>query len=213
MINFWQFKKKASFNQKTYLIVGLGNYGKKYKNTRHNVGMQAVDEIASTLRISLEFELFNCVFYKGKCENINFILAKGKGFINESGYFIKDLMNHYKIDIENVLIIFDCVDIECGKIKLKLGTSGGKHNGVKNIVNELQTSRINCLKIGTGGYKREGEMLKHYVMNKLTTSEKIKIFSLLEIMPDIFYDFIKTNMDNVMQKYNSIVLTKQQNNK
>ena len=122
------------------LIVGLGNPGKLYENTRHNIGFMAIDNYVKSLNLSFSNSKFDGIYVKTRINDNEVIFLKPQKFINLSGEVISKFMNFYKISTEDILIIHDDLDIECGKYKLKYkGTSGG-HNGLKNIEKMIGTN-------------------------------------------------------------------------
>ena len=146
------------------LIVGLGNVGNKYLNTRHNIGFRAIDFVAKELNIKLNKQKFNGIFYKTR----NFILAKPHTFMNLSGDFVYDISHFYKIKISDILIIHDDMDLSLGKIRHRPTGSSGGHNGMDDVMVKLDTNKINRLKIGIG--RPEFEIVD-YVLSNFTKNE------------------------------------------
>jgi PTH1 family peptidyl-tRNA hydrolase len=126
------------------LIVGLGNYPDKYKNTKHNAGFICVDEFCKRHNITLDKTNFNGVFAKED----KFIIAQPHTLMNLSGSFVSEIINFYKINISDILIISDDIDTELGKIRVKPKGSSGGQNGLKDIINKLGTEEFKRIKIG-----------------------------------------------------------------
>ena len=205
-------KQKKIFNKETYCVIGLGNYKSLYNNTRHNIGFAAIDEICKNLKINLELQDFGGIFLKGRIDNkINFIIGKPIMMMNNSGNFVRDLVNYYKLDINKILIIYDCIDIKQGKIKLSNKVKNLNHNGIKNVVDLLKTNEIKTLRIGIGGAKRKDQLLTNYVLGKLSASENIHLNSVISLSYDIFCDFLTLPFEQIMQKYNNIFLKNKDN--
>lgn len=155
------------------LIVGLGNPGNEYSNTRHNVGFSVVDDICKKLNVNLTENKFNGVFYKNK----DFILAKPMTFMNNSGLFVHQIKNFYNIEISDIFVIYDDLDTELGQAKIKTKGSAGGHNGMNSIIKQLGTDEINRMKIGIGRPKDNRNIAK-YVLEKFSNYEQ-KIIDLV----------------------------------
>lgn len=182
------------------LIVGLGNPGKEYENTRHNIGFSILDNYIQKNNIELNKKKFNSIYAECFIENEKVILLKPMEYINCSGEAVKKIVKFYKINIEDILIIYDDLDIEIGKFKLKpKGTDAG-HNGIKSIINNLKTNEIKRMKIGIG--KDNSIDGKEYVLSKFKTNEIKKLEKIKKMSEKIIEDFIKLDFLLVMNKYN-----------
>ena len=182
------------------LIVGLGNPGKEYENTRHNIGFIMIDEIARSLNVTIKQEKFNGSFAKVNYKDDQLILLKPQKYMNLSGEIVKKYVDYFKIPIENILIISDDLDMPVGKIKLKLFGSPGGHNGLKNIEQHLKTSHYKRIKVGISNDKKMDT--KDYVLGNLSMEDKNKIDEIKNIFPKIFEDYMNYPFDYVMSKYN-----------
>lgn len=182
------------------LIVGLGNPGKLYENTRHNIGFMAIDNYVKSLNLSFSNSKFDGIYVKTRINDNEVIFLKPQKFINLSGEVISKFMNFYKISTEDILIIHDDLDIECGKYKLKYkGTSGG-HNGLKNIEKMIGTNIYKRIKIGISNNKLLDT--KDYVLGKLSQEEEEKINSVIDISKKIIDDYLIMDFEKLMSKYN-----------
>lgn len=182
------------------LIVGLGNPGKLYENTRHNIGFMAIDNYVKSLNLSFSNSKFDGIYVKTRINDNEVIFLKPQKFINLSGEVILKFMNFYKISTEDILIIHDDLDIECGKYKLKYkGTSGG-HNGLKNIEKMIGTNIYKRIKIGISNNKLLDT--KDYVLGKLSQEEEKKINSVIDISKKIIDDYLIMDFEKLMSKYN-----------
>lgn len=182
------------------LIVGLGNPGKLYENTRHNIGFMAIDNYVKSLNLSFSNSKFDGIYVKTRINDNEVIFLKPQKFINLSGEVILKFMNFYKISTEDILIIHDDLDIECGKYKLKYkGTSGG-HNGLKNIEKMIGTNIYKRIKIGISNNKLLDT--KDYVLGKLSQEEEEKINSVIDISKKIIDDYLIMDFEKLMSKYN-----------
>ena len=182
------------------LIVGLGNKGKEYEMTRHNIGFMAIDEICRKFNASLDKEKFGGIYTKFKLNHEDIILLKPQKYINLSGEVLIEYVNYFKINIDDILIICDDLDLEIGKYKLKSKGSSGGHNGLKNIEHYLKTQSYKRLKIGISNNKSIDT--KDYVLGNLNKEEQIRINEILKITTDIFEDCINISFDKLMNKYN-----------
>ena len=180
------------------MIVGLGNPGKEYENTRHNVGFMAIDKIALKNHVTLNSK--NGIYTIFEKEDEKILLLKPLTYMNLSGEAVKALMQYYKIAVSDILIISDDLDMPTGKIKLKYKGSSGGHNGLKNIEQHLKTQEYKRLKIGISNNKNYDT--KDYVLGRFSIEEKEKIDSVLNTVIDIFDDFCINSFENVMNKYN-----------
>ncbi len=183
------------------LIVGLGNPGKEYENTRHNAGFRFIDSYAKAKNLNFNKEKFNGLYTDFFYGSEKVILLKPQKYMNLSGEVIKEYINFYKIKINNMLIIVDDLDTEVGKIKLRYKGSSGGHNGLKNIEKELQTQEYKRLKIGISNDKSKDSI--DYVIGKVSKKELELMNSVNEQAESLIDDFLSMNFDNVMNKYNS----------
>lgn len=182
------------------LIVGLGNIGEKYNNTRHNIGFKALDRILNIYNIKLEKNKFNGYYEKIKIEEEEVIFLKPAKYMNLSGEVIRDFVSYFKININDILIISDDLDQKLGNYKLKQKGSSGGHNGLKDIEKNLNTSEYKRLKIGISNNKTIET--KDYVLGKISNEEQEIINKVLKIVPDIFEDYLKLDFNSLMNKYN-----------
>lgn len=182
------------------LIVGLGNPGKEYVNTKHNMGFKAIDEIAKSKNIIIDKKKFNGLYNEFIENGEKIILLKPQMYINLSGDVIKKYLDFYKIDIDNLLVISDDLDMEIGKLKIKYKGSSGGHNGLKNIENNLKTNEYKRIKIGISNNKNIDT--KNYVLSKFTKDEEKIIDEIISLFPKILDDYFKLSFDNLMNKYN-----------
>lgn len=182
------------------LIVGLGNPGKEYERTRHNIGFMVIDNYANKKNILMNKIKFNGVYGEIKEKNEKIILLKPQLYINLSGDVIKKYIDFFKIKIEDILIINDDLDLEFGKYKLKENGSSAGHNGLKNIEINLQTSAYKRLKIGISNNKTIST--KDYVLGNINEDEIKQIKPVIDLTFDIINDFIENSFELLMNKYN-----------
>lgn len=183
-----------------YLVVGLGNPGKEYEKTRHNIGFMMIDYIAEKRNISFNREKMGGIYAEDNIDGEKVILLKPQKYINLSGEVIGDFVDYFKISLENILIINDDMDLEVGTFKLRLSGSSAGHNGLKNIELHLATQDYKRIKIGIG--KNNMIDKKDYVLGKLSKEDLDKISDLKETVFNIYSDLFNMTFTNLMNKYN-----------
>ena len=180
------------------LIVGLGNPGKEYENTRHNVGFMVIDKLLKE---------FNCDELKSKLGGLytttiindeKIIFLKPMQYINLSGIVVRKYIDYFKINLEDILIINDDLDLKLGTFKLRPSGSSAGHNGLKNIEAELKTNNYKRLKIGISNNKNIDT--KDYVLGKIDNKEELE--KVIDICPNIILDYLKLPFSLLMSKYN-----------
>lgn len=182
------------------LVVGLGNPGKEYEKTRHNMGFMAIDKYATSKDLFFDKEKFGGIYTYFLYNNEKIMLLKPQKYINLSGDVIKKYMDYFKIDIDNLLVISDDLDMNMGKIKIKYKGSSGGHNGLKNIEANLNTRNYKRIKIGISNNKQMDT--KDYVLGKLDQESNQIIQNTIEKFPQILDDYLSMSFDNLMNKYN-----------
>lgn len=182
------------------LIVGLGNPGKEYENTRHNMGFMAIDRFATKHNITISKNKFGGLYAEMNINGEKVILLKPQQYINLSGEVIKKFVDFYKININDILIISDDLDQAVGKYKLRYKGSSGGHNGLKNIELHLKTKEYKRIKIGISNDKKMDT--KDYVLGKIDLENKKILDSVFEIVDNILEDYFNLTFDNLMNKYN-----------
>lgn len=183
------------------LIVGLGNPGFEYNNTRHNVGFMVLDNYCQIHGLSFDSNKFNGLYLQTVINGDKTIFLKPQKYMNLSGEVVRDFVNYFKININDILIINDDLDIQFGKYKLKANGSSGGHNGLKNIENLLGTTNYKRLKIGISNDKRIDT--KDYVLGKFKKEEIEILNKIISQTENIINDFIIMNFDLLMTKYNN----------
>ena len=195
------FKKKTpSLDMKKYLIVGLGNIGIEYDNTRHNIGFQILDHLAEKNKVSWEnkkLASYSIIKKKGK----KFILIKSTTFMNRSGKSTRYWALQEKIDIENILVITDDLYLPFGTLRLKGKGSSGGHNGLKDIESELNTSYYPRLRIGIGQEKKSFDQVK-FVLDHWDSNEQKEILEITERCSEIIINFGLEGLNATMNKFN-----------
>lgn len=156
-----------------FLIVGLGNPGRKYEKTRHNIGFDTVDVIADRYGISIREKKYKALVGTGVIEGTKVLLAKPQTYMNLSGESVAEIVNFYKLDPESeMLVIFDDISLAPGNLRVRKKGSAGGHNGIKSIIAYLQTQNFMRIKIGVGE-KPKGWDLADYVLGRFTAEDRI----------------------------------------
>lgn len=187
------------------LIVGLGNPDKEYFNTFHNLGFMTVEKLAE--KLGAEFSKTKCralVAESGSCSK-KILLAKPLTYMNLSGESVRELVNFYKIDLKDLIVIYDDYDLKKGALRIREKGSSGTHNGMRNIVKELGSEDFNRLRIG---FKPEGEFkipLINYVLSGISKEDKPIFENAIEKACNALLDFIKGDSITLIgSKYNGI---------
>lgn len=183
------------------LVVGLGNPGREYENTRHNIGYMVLKKLGEKYKLDFSKNKFKGSYSEATINNEKYLFLLPEKYMNLSGEVVKDFVNYYKIDIDNILIISDDLDMPTGKIKLKANGSSGGHNGLKNIELHLATSGYKRLKIGIANNKSTDT--KDYVLGKFNKDELEIIENASNKAVEIIEDFSILPFDRLMSKYNS----------
>ena len=202
----WIFKNKYKSNNvlemsKKYLIVGLGNIGSDYANTRHNIGFKVVDYLASANDASFETKKLGDIAtfrFKGRV----FILLKPNTFMNLSGKAVKYWIDKHSIHQENLLIITDDLNLPFGSLRLKTKGSDGGHNGLKDIQDKLQTSQYNRLRFGISSDFLDGKQVD-YVLGEWTAVELDQLNNRLDRCAAFVKSFVMSGVKNAMNEYNN----------
>lgn len=183
------------------LIVGLGNPGREYDNTRHNVGFHFIDLLVKNYFPGNNFkEKFNGLYIKTTYNGEDLILLKPLSYMNLSGEVVIKFVNYFKIKPEDILVIHDDLDMPVGKLKLKENGSSGGHNGIKNIILNLHTENYKRLKVGIS--KDSNIEVKDYVLGKFSIDDKDKLKKLETIINSLFEDYFNLPFNDLMSKYN-----------
>lgn len=183
------------------LIVGLGNPGKEYEETRHNIGFKVIDELSKNLQIPLNETKFKGLFGKGNINETQVILLKPMTYMNLSGEAVGALMNFYKIPTEELLVIYDELDLPVGKIRLRYKGSAGGHNGIKSIIQHIGTQEFNRIRIGIDRPER-GMPVANYVLSKFKKEDLPVMQEMVEKSAKACEEWIEKPFLEVMNIYN-----------
>lgn len=187
-------------NMKKYLIIGLGNIGSEYSETRHNIGFKVLDALAKALDFSFEtVKLGDVGTFKIKGRSI--LCLKPSTYMNLSGKALKYWMDKENIPLENVLVITDDINLEFGSLRLKTKGSNGGHNGLKDIQNVLQTTNYNRLRFGVGADFGKGRQVE-YVLGEWSETEKDALKERFEKTTELVQSFVLAGVARTMNQFN-----------
>ena len=182
------------------LIVGLGNPGKKYENTRHNMGFMAVDLLSDQAQIDVDKEVFHGLMGRGKIYDEDVILFKPTTFMNLSGNAVQEVVHYFKIAIEDIVIIYDDMALVPGVIRLRKEGSSGGHKGMQNIIDCLSTDQIKRIRIGIGEPGDNDNI--DFVLSKPLKDELPLIEEAIANAVRAVKEMLKSDFDRAMNKYN-----------
>ena len=184
-----------------YLIVGLGNPEVEYSKTRHNMGFNTINKIAQQYHIEINKTKFQGLYESAIIEEQKVILVKPQTYMNLSGNCVKEIVDFYKISKEEILVIYDDMDIEPGKIKIRKKGSAGGHNGMKSIIQMLGTEEFSRIRIGIGRPEHNGDEI-NYVIGAIPEEEIPKLEEGVEKAKEAVIEILKNGIDSAMNKFN-----------
>ncbi|AAM98915.1 TPA: aminoacyl-tRNA hydrolase [Streptococcus agalactiae] len=187
------------------MIVGLGNPGSKYNDTKHNIGFMAVDRIVKDLDVNFtEDKNFKAEIGSDFINGEKIYFIKPTTFMNNSGIAVKALLTYYNISIKDMIIIYDDLDMEVGKIRFRQKGSAGGHNGIKSIIAHLGTQEFDRIKVGIGRPNGRMTVINH-VLGKFDKNDEIMILNTLDKVDNAVNYYLQTNdFQKTMQKYNGL---------
>ena len=184
-----------------YVVVGLGNPGKQYENTRHNVGFNVIDILAKEYDISVTKIKHKALIGEGRIGSEKVLLVKPQTYMNLSGETLIDIYNYYKVDPENIVVIYDDIDLDVGKIRIRKKGSAGTHNGMRSIIKCLGLSDFPRIRVGVSR-PRPGQDLADFVLSRFRKEEADDLQVGLEKAAKSVDCMIRENIDKAMNQYN-----------
>ena len=198
------FKKNKEYGGTyDYMIVGLGNPGKQYEITRHNVGFITIDLMSEKYGIKVNKLKFKSLMGEVRIGGRRCLVLKPQTFMNLSGEAVRDAAQFYKIPPENIIVIFDDISLDPGKLRIRRKGSHGGHNGMKNIIYHLNNDNIPRIKMGVGAKPNPEYDLADWVLSRFTKKEAEKIKKAAENTIDAIELMVKGNIDKAMSDFNS----------
>lgn len=193
-------KNKASVY--SYLIVGLGNFGKEYENTRHNAGFCVADNLAEKFAVS-DFKLkHKALICDCRINGNRVLLAKPQTYMNLSGQAVFEISKFYKIPCDKIIVIFDDISLPVGKIRVRAKGTHGGHNGMKNISELMATDNIKRIKIGVGSKPNPDYDLKDWVLGKFSEEDIAALKLVYKRAADAAVEIICADVNSAMNKFN-----------
>ena len=191
------FTSKSDMNK--YLIIGIGNIGDDYDNTRHNIGFDVLDKLSNILNVNFE-SVKLALRAESKFKGKKIILIKPNNYVNNSGKSLLYWKNKEKVSNDNILVVCDDLNLYFGNIKIKSSGTAGGHNGLKDIQEFLGTSNYPRIRVGISNNTKTS--MSDYVLGKWTDSEQENINNIVKVSTDIIFSFIQTGIERTMNFYN-----------
>lgn len=194
------FSKPQSID---WLVVGLGNPGKKYEGTRHNAGFIAADALAKKFDIRVDRAKFHSLIGDGMCGDKRILIAKPQTFMNLSGQAVDEIVSFYKIPPERLLVMCDDISLDPGKLRIRRKGSHGGQNGMRNIIDMLETSDFCRIKLGVGAKPHPDYNLADWVLSHFTANELEQMQQAAENAAQAVQLIVNGTIDKAMNLYNS----------
>ena len=188
-----------------YIIAGLGNPDKKYEGTRHNAGFEAVDKLADKLGVKISEKKF-----KGLCQTVSlngekYLLLKPLTYMNNSGESVRAAADFYKIAPEDIIILYDDINFECGRMRIRGSGSAGGHNGMKSIIAHLGSDKFPRVRIGVGGLSENEDMISH-VLGKYNKKDREVMDRAAEVAAEAALCIAENGFEEAMNQFNGLNL-------
>ncbi|MBE6727514.1 MAG: aminoacyl-tRNA hydrolase [Ruminococcaceae bacterium] len=194
------FKSKGSTFD--WLIVGLGNPGLQYAETRHNAGFMVADRLAEKYGCNFNKNKHNAIFGECNIKESRVLLAKPQTYMNLSGKAVVEIANFYKIPIENIIVIFDDISLDVGRIRVRRKGSHGGHNGMKDIIELMGSDEIARIKVGVGKKPHPEYDLKDWVLGKFPKDQQAELQKAIDNACDAVGVIVSSGVDKAMNRYN-----------
>lgn len=186
----------------SWLIVGLGNPGKEYDKTRHNCGFRAIDILADKLNCKIEKSKFQGLYGQVTRNGTKVFLLKPQTYMNLSGRSILQLSAYYNIPPQRIIVIFDDISLDVGRLRVRSDGSAGGHNGIKSVINELGSQNFPRVKIGVGAKPNQEQDLANWVLSSFSTQEEKALALALENAGDAALCIIENGISAAANQYN-----------
>lgn len=183
------------------LIVGLGNPGKQYEKTRHNIGFDVIDYMANKYNIDVNREKFKGICGEGFIENKKVILLKPLTYMNLSGESIREFANFYKLEDDEIIVVYDDISLDIGRLRIREKGSAGGHNGIKSIIQNLGGDKFPRVKVGVGQPK---DNLVNHVLGKFSKEDREHIEKVIPVVSDAIVEIVRNDAKESMNKFNGV---------
>ena len=201
------FFKKSKYDpgsaSDTYVIVGLGNPGKEYENTRHNMGYKAIDVLSLSENIDIRRNKFHALIGQGRIDSKRVVLVKPETYMNRSGISVREAAMYFDVPPQNLIVIYDDIDLPAGSIRIRKSGGPGTHNGMKSVVQEIGTRDFVRIRIGIGAAE-SGEDLVDRVIGEVPKAEQILLGEAINEAAKAAGDIVRIGVDNAMNKHNHV---------
>ncbi len=207
---FRRQKNEPGFAKDSYVIVGLGNPGKEYADTRHNMGYKAIDVLSSDENIEIRRNKFHSLIGQGRIAGKKVILVKPETYMNRSGIAVREAAMYFNVAPENLIVIYDDIDLPSGSIRIRKSGGAGTHNGMKSVVEQLGTKDFVRIRIGVGAAEA-GEDLVNRVIGEVPKAERELLQKAATEAAAAVKDIITIGVDNAMNRHNHVATEKNDN--
>ena len=207
---FRRQKNEPGFAKDSYVIVGLGNPGKEYADTRHNMGYKAIDVLSSDENIEIRRNKFHSLIGQGRIAGKKVVLVKPETYMNRSGIAVREAAMYFNVAPENLIVIYDDIDLPSGSIRIRKSGGAGTHNGMKSVVEQLGTKDFVRIRIGVGAAEA-GEDLVNRVIGEVPKAERELLQKAAAEAAAAVKDIITIGVDNAMNRHNHVATEKNDN--
>ena len=183
------------------IIAGLGNPGEKYAQTRHNIGFMTIDALTVALGASMPKEKFEGLIFEARQNDKKILLVKPQTFMNDSGRCLSQVLNFYKVDKANLLVIYDDIDLPEGKVRIRQKGGPGTHNGMRSIVSLLPGEDFPRIRVGVGTPLNKEDLIG-WVLGKFPKESQQNVEDAISLAAAAAIEFTKNGIESAMQKYN-----------
>ncbi len=183
------------------IIAGLGNPGEKYAQTRHNIGFMTIDALTVALGASMPKEKFEGLIFEARQNDKKILLVKPQTFMNDSGRCLSQVLNFYKVDKANLLVIYDDIDLPEGKVRIRQKGGPGTHNGMRSIVSSLPGEDFPRIRVGVGAPLHKEDLIG-WVLGKFPKESQQNVEDAISLAAAAAIEFTKNGIESAMQKYN-----------
>ncbi|MBQ1407540.1 MAG: aminoacyl-tRNA hydrolase [Eubacterium sp.] len=185
-----------------YIICGLGNPGKKYENTRHNLGFLTIDRIAESLSVKIGRSKFNALTGETRIAGEKVLLVKPQTYMNLSGEAVRDIVRFYKVPVENLIVIYDDFDLPLGTLRIRKFGSAGTHNGMRSVIYQLNSDRFPRIRIGIGEENRARDLVDFVIGGFSKESASIARESVIRAA-EAAVSILEDGIDKAMNRFNT----------